>query len=458
MHVGRLLEPDLRRLLEESPEDLREAIEELHPEDLAELTASLPPAEAARLLEVLDPETAAELLERLPPEAQRGVLQALPAERAASLLGEMSPDDRVDLIQELEPEQAQAVMAALEAADKEAAEEVRELGAWGPETAGGLMTPDFVALPPETTVREALDALRHAAREGEVETIYYIYVVGYGRKLLGVLSLRDIILADPDAQLADVMNPNVVHVAPTDDQEQVAEVMARYDLAALPVVDERGRMLGVVTVDDVIDVVIEEATEDAQKMGAVVPLEDSYFATPPLEFVWKRAVWLIVLFAGQLLTANVMSGNLEELRRYLELAIFVPLVVAAGGNAGSQSSSLIIRALAVGEVRLGDWFRVARRELGIGVALGTVLGLVAFGRAWFESATIPPLLFGGIVGVSVLSNITMAALVGSQMPLLIRRMGLDPAVSSGPFIASLIDVLGLTVYFGVARVLLHLAV
>ncbi len=455
MHLGRLLEPDLKRLIEESPEALGEALEALHPEDLAEVVAALAHSEAVSLLGALPAERAAELLERIPPEGQRGLLQALPAERAAELLGEMSPDDRVDLVQELAPEHAQAVLRALEAADKEAADEVRELGAWGPETAGGLMTPDFVALSPETTVTEAMEALRHVARQGEVETIYYIYVVGYGGKLLGVLSLRDLILAEPDARLSDVMNPHVVHVAPADDQEAVAAIMARYDLAALPVVDEVGRMLGVVTVDDVIDVVIEEATEDAQKMGAVVPLEDSYFATPPAEFVWKRAVWLIVLFAGQLLTANVMSNNLEELRRYLELAIFVPLVVAAGGNAGSQSSSLIIRALAVGEVRLVDWFRVARRELAIGLALGAVLGLVAFGRAFFESATIAPSLFGFVVGVSVLSNITMAALLGSQMPLLIRRMGLDPAVSSGPFIASLIDVLGLTVYFGVARTLLH---
>ncbi len=455
MHLGRLLEPDLRRLLHESPEALQEALEEFHPEDLAEVVAPLRPEEAVKVLEALPATQGAELLERVPPEAQRAWLQAMEPHLASELLGEMSPDDRVDLIQQLDEEHAQAVLSALEASDREAAEEVRELGAWGPETAGGLMTPDFVALPPETTVQQAMEALRHAAHEGEVETIYYIYVVGYGGKLLGVLSLRDLILADPDSPLSEVMNPHVVHVSPSDDQEAVAAVMARYDLTALPVVDDVGRMLGVVTVDDVIDVVIEEATEDAQKMGAVVPLEDSYFATPPSEFVWKRAVWLIVLFAGQLLTANVMSGNLGELRRYLELAIFVPLVVAAGGNAGSQSSSLIIRALAVGEVRLGDWFRVARREMAIGLALGAILGLVAFGRAFFESATIPPLLFGCVVGVSVLSNITMAALIGSQMPLLIRRMGLDPAVSSGPFIASLIDVLGLTVYFGVARALLQ---
>lgn len=248
---------------------------------------------------------------------------------------------------------------------------------------------------------------------------------------------------------------NLVWVSPTDDQEKVAHEIARYDLAALPVLDSNFRLLGVVTVDDVVDVVIEEATEDAQKMGGLMPLEDSYFQTTWAEFVWKRGSWLVLLFLAQLLTASVIRENQSVLEATLELVIFIPLIIASGGNAGSQSSTLIIRAMAVGELSPKDWTKVLGRELLIGLSLGVALGLMGFARGWFAGETVAPMAIATAVGVSILAIVTLSTMIGSLLPLLIRKAGLDPAVSSTPFIASVVDVLGLIVYFAAAQLILH---
>jgi len=367
----------------------------------------------------------------------------------------MDPDDRVDLLQELEEGDAAALLEALERREPEAAEEVRELVQYEPETAGGLMTTEFASLPPGTKVWEAMEAARRFGREDMAELLYYIYVCSPTGELLGVVSLRDLILSDPGQSLSEIMTENVFQVSSFDDQEKVAHEIARYDLAALPVVDSVSRMLGVVTVDDVVDVVIEEATEDAQKMGGVVPLEDSYFETGWAEFVWKRGVWLVLLFVAQLLTASVIRENQDFLQATLELVLFIPLIIASGGNAGSQSATLIIRAMAVGELTPRDWAKVLGRELLIGLSLGIALGFMGFAGGWFAGETVAPIAIATTVGASVLAIVTLSTMIGSLLPLLIRRAGLDPAVSSTPFIASVVDVLGLIVYFAVANVILH---
>jgi magnesium transporter len=369
----------------------------------------------------------------------------------------MDPDDRVDLLQELDEDDAKALLAALQRREPEAAEEVRELVQYEPETAGGLMTTEFASLPPETKVWEAMDAARRFGREGVAETLYYIYVCRPSGELLGVVSLRDLILSDPGQALSEIMTENVFYVSAFDDQEKVAHAIARYDLGALPVVDRRSRMLGVVTVDDVVDVVIEEATEDAHKMGGVVPLEDSYFETGWAEFVWKRGSWLVLLFLAQLLTATVIRENRSILEATVELVIFIPLIISSGGNAGSQSASLIIRAMAVGELKPGDWVKVLVRELLIGLSLGIVLGLMGFARGWFAGEFVGPAVIATAVGASVLAIVTMSSIIGSLLPLVIRRAGLDPAVSSTPFIASVVDILGLLVYFAVAHFVFRVA-
>lgn len=456
MNLGNLLGPDLKQSLEHEPDSVRDTLAEMHPEDIATLVAEVDEAEALTLVRMLPEELGGHVLGRLPADKQKLLLDGLGDDAAIELLRGMPPDDRVDAVQELPAGRASSLLSRLSETEPEVAAEVRELGAWGPETAGGLMTPAYAALPPDLTAAQAIDRLRQLAREGQAETIYAVYVCGYGSLLLGVVSLRDLILSEPDAVLSDVMTENVVFVRATDDQEQVADTIARYDLSVAPVVDERGHMLGVVTVDDVMDVVIEEATEDAQLMGGVVPLEDSYFSTGVGEFVWKRAAWLIVLFLGQLLTATVMENNQSALASTLQLAVFVPLIIASGGNAGAQSSSLIIRALAVGEVRPGDWVRVALRELGIGIAMGVVLGLIGFARAYVGGEPVTATQIGLAVGASILAVVTLGTIIGSLLPLIIRRLGFDPAVSSTPFIASVIDVLGLLVYFAIARVILRL--
>ena len=367
------------------------------------------------------------------------------------MLSEVDPDDRVDILQELPREDAQRALAELERNDPVAASEVRELVAYDESTAGGLMTTDFVALAPDVKVWEAIDSLRDAAHGGEAEIVYYTYVVNDSDQLLGVVSLRDLIINGSGQKISDIMTENIVKVGVHDDQEEVAHMIARYDLTAVPVVDDSNRLLGLVTVDDVVDVVIEEATEDAQKMSAVVPLEDSYFDTGLVEFIWKRATWLVVLFFGQLLTATVMEDNEDALQTMIELAVFIPLIIASGGNAGGQSSTLVIRAMAVGEIRSKDWIRVLSREVIIGIAIGLALGLIGFLRAYLFGDGIAAVQLAVIAGTGILCIVTLGTIVGSLLPILIRRVGLDPAVSSAPFIASLIDVLGLIVYFGLAR-------
>ncbi len=455
MRLASLIGPDLKDFLKQDPAELRETMADFHPEDIAELLQDLPGADAVALVRALPPEIAADIVERLSPERQVLVLHAVDTPRAVALLGEMDPDDRVDLLQELDEEEAATLLARLEVAEPEAAEEVRELVAYEPETAGGLMTTEFVSLPPETKVWEAIEGVRKLGRKDMAETLYYIYICSDDETLLGVLSLRDLILSDPGQALTEIMKDNVVTVGVFDDQEQVAHEIARYDFSAIPVVDDQDHMLGVVTVDDVVDVVIEEATEDAQKMGGVVPLEDSYFATKWLELVWKRGAWLVLLFIGQLLTTTVMERNEDVLRRTVELVVFIPLIIASGGNAGSQSSTLVIRAMAIGELKPGDWFRVLTRELGIGLALGVALGLIGFARAWFAGDVVDPLSLSLAVGVSILAIVALSSIIGSILPLAIQRAGLDPAVSSTPFIASVVDVLGLIVYFALAQVILE---
>ena len=454
MRLAPLIGPDLEDAIASGPQAVREAVSEIHPEDIAELLEDLSTKEAVLLVRALPTEMAADVVERLSPHRQVLVFNRIDMGRASELLAEMDPDDRVDLLQELEEEDAAALLAALERREPEAAEEARDLVHYSPETAGGRMTTQFISLPPDTTVAEAMASARKLGRADVAEMLYYIYVSQPTGELTGVVSLRDLILAEPTQPLSEIMTDKVFAVNTSDDQEQVAHAIARYDLAALPVVDDHGRMLGVVTVDDVVDVVIEEATEDAQMMGGVVPLEDSYFQTSWAEFVWKRGSWLVLLFVAQLLTATVIDRNQAVLASAVELVLFIPLIIASGGNAGSQSSTLIIRAMAIGELTPADWAKVLGRELLIGLSLGVALGLIGFARGWFAGQSVDPAALATAIGASVLAIVTLSTMIGSLLPLLIKRVGLDPAVSSTPFIASVVDVLGLVVYFSVAQVIL----
>ncbi len=450
MRLAHLLGPDLRDTLAQEPESLVEALDEFHPEDVAEILDDLDIVDAVALMRVLPDDYAADILERLEPDRQVDILKHLGAKDSIPVFAEMAPDDRVDLVQDLPQALSEQLLELLEEQDPEAAEETRELGTHDEETAGGIMTPDVVALGPETKVWKAIEEVRRLSREGEVETISYVYVTAFKGQLVGVLSLRDLILADPSKTLKDVMRENVVRVEIDADQEYVARTIAKYDLNAVPVVNEHGVLRGVVTVDDVVDVMVEEATEDAQKMGGVVPLEEGYFSTGFGEFIWKRAVWLVILFGGQLLTATVMEKHEMTMATLAGLVVFIPLIIATGGNSGAQSSTLIIRALALGEMTPSDWTRVLVRELGIGLSIGVVLGGVGFARAWLVGDD-ASLQLAITVTLSITAVTTLGTTLGSLLPLLIRRLGFDPAVSSTPFIASLVDVFGLVVYFAIAQ-------
>lgn len=452
MRLASLFGPDFHATIAEDPEAFREALEEFHEEDIAEIVEDLPLDDVVQLFRVLPDDFGAGVLERLPDDLRTQILEKLKVEEAATLLAEMEPDDRADAVQELEQPLQAKLLAELDKVEPEAAEEIRELAAYPDGSVGSIMTTAFVGLAPDTKIWKAIDEFRKLAKEG-ISTIYYVYGIAYGDKLVGVVSLRELILADPGQELADVMVENTVRVLDTVDREEAARIITKYDFHAIPVVDAQGRMVGVVTADDVIDVVIDEATEDAQKMGAVSPIENSYFQTSFLDYWKSRVTWLVVLFLGGFLTANVMQSFEGALQRVIVLAVFIPLIISTGGNAGSQSATLIIRALSLHEVQPRDWVRVLVRELGVGLALGAVVGVLGFCRAYFASDH-QALELAFVVSTSIVSVVTVGSLVGSLLPLLIQRIGLDPAVSSTPFIASLSDVIGLLVYLGIASAIL----
>ena len=456
MRLATLFGPDFRQILREDPSALRDALDELHEEDVAEICEELTQDEVVGLLRALPDEFAGAVLERLPDEVRNFVLQQLKPAEAASLLAEMAPDDRADALQSLEMPLQEQLLLELASVEPEAAEEARELVAYPEDSAGAIMTTAFVGIPPETKVWQAIDGVRKESKTGNVETIYYVYALAYGNKLVGVVSLRELILAEPAQTLADIMTESVVRLDVADGREDVARAMAKYDFTAMPVVDAAGKMVGVVTVDDVVDVVIEAATEDAQRMGAVSPMEDTYFQISFWLYWRSRVTWLVVLFLGGFLTASVMEHFRGAIQELAVLAVFLPLIISTGGNAGSQSASLVIRALATDQVHPRDWVKVLRREIVVGITLGLVVGVLGFVRALFTADGTDAMAFAAVVSVSIVGVVTVGSLVGALLPLVIQRVGLDPAVSSTPFIASLSDVVGLLIYLGIARTLLGL--
>jgi magnesium transporter len=452
MQVGKLLGHDVRVALQREPEGVAEAVQELHVQDLAELLAELEDAEVAQLVGMLPIDVSADVLCRLQPEHSAGVLALVAVSRAAQILRAMAADDRADLVQQLPPELAEQLLIQLGTRSPEVAEETRTLVSYGEDTAGGIMTTEYVAFGPELTVGQALERVRQIGRQRALEVVYYAYVVAYQR-LIGVVSLRDLLLARDNEIVADIMASNVVSVHAATDQEEVARTITKYELTALPVVEDDGRLMGIVTIDDVVDVIREEASEDQQKMAGLVPTEEKYFDVGFRSNVHSRVTWLAVLFVVQFLTASVMKMFEGQVSLVMDLILFVPLIISSGGNSGSQSSSLIIRALALGEMTPRDWPRVLAKESFIGLTLGALLACAGFARAFIGSAAQVASAMAFTVAISVVAVVTLGTLVGSLMPLAIKRLGLDPAVSSTPFVASIVDVLGLFVYFSVARVL-----
>jgi magnesium transporter len=386
----------------------------------------------------------AELVHGLAPEERRSWLRLAP------------PDDAADLIQRSSGEQREQLLLLL---DEPTRKEVAGLLAYREDEAGGLMNPRYARLRPEMTVDEAISYLRKQALD-HLETIYYVYVIDDDQRLAGVVSLKQLFASKPDKTVRDVMRTEIVTVGEHTDQEAVSRLFAQHDLLAIPVLDAERRMKGLVTVDDIVDVVQEEATEDAQKFGGMEALDAPYLKIAFFRMVKKRAGWLAALFVGEMLTATALAHFEDEISRAVVLALFMPLIISSGGNSGSQASTLVIRAMALGEVKLRDWWRVIRREVATGLLLGAALGGIGFLRivVWQQVSPIygehyrlvALTIFGSLIGV-----VTFGTVTGSLLPFILRRLGFDPASASAPFVATLVDVTGLVIYFTVAAVLLR---
>jgi magnesium transporter len=404
---------------------------------------ALPRDQADDFFLALDARDQLDLLRRLPPGECRMWLRLLAPDDAADVIQTADEDERGRLLEEL---------------DETTRREVRALLAFKEDAAGGLMSPRFARVRPEMTVDEAISYLRRQA--AHVETIYYAYALDDSQRLLGVVSFRKLFSADPLRTVQQVMQTDVVTATPEMDQEAVAKLVAQRHLLAIPVVDAERRMQGIITVDDIVDVVAEEASEDIQKVGGMEALDEPYLEIGFWKMVRKRAGWLAILFVGEMLTATAMGYFEKEIARAVVLALFVPLIISSGGNSGSQATTLVIRAMAVGEVKLRDWFRIIHRELSTGFVLGSFLALIGMARIlawqgiwhtygehyWLVALTVA----GSLVGV-----VTFGTLAGSMLPFILRRLGLDPASASAPFVATLVDVTGLVIYFTVASVIMR---
>ncbi len=456
---------DLKKLLErihtrldESLVGISQIVGDLAPADLAELINQLTLVEAAAVVSMLPVPRIVELFDEPLMRRRAAILEKLEPPHAAEILSGLSADERTDVVQKMGHHERHRILPKLSVAIQK---ELEGLLQYPPHTAGGIMTTEFVRLEPEMTVEGALKQIRAVALEKE--SIYACYVMEPGSNhLLGAVSLRDLVMAELKTLVTEVMRKKPVIVNVLDDQEDVAKKIAKYNLLAVPVLEEDGTVVGFVTVDDVIDVLIEEGTEDILRLGAVEPgaLDKPYMQISLPLMIRKRAGWLVILFLGEMLTATAMGFFEKEIARAVVLALFVPLIISSGGNSGSQASTLVIRALALGEVTLRDWWRVMRREIFSGLGLGMVLGTIGFLRISVWSAFSD--LYGPhwplvalTVGVALVGIVLWGTLAGSMLPFVLRRLGFDPATSSAPFVATLVDVTGLIIYFTVAVLILR---
>ena len=455
--VGALLAPDILALLHESPSLIAAETEEVHPADLADVAEAMPFDRIPVFLAALPTDRAAAVLEYLDEELRAEVLEAMSPEQAAALVSAMTPDERADVLEELDEDRADEIVEEMPEQERRVTQALRLFDS---DTAGGLMTTEFVSEAASTTVEEALRKVRVIARSGKREAIYAIYTTEDDGQLAGVLSLRELLAAPEGAKLSDIAWTDVQSVSPRADREEVARVISNYDLVVVPVVSESNHVMGVITVDDVIDAIQEEQTEDVQKFGGMEALDEPYMQIGFGSMLKKRAGWLSVLLVSEMFTASAMQHYAGELNKVAPLILFVPLVMSAGGNSGSQATSLITRAMALREVSLRDWWRVALRELPTGLTLGAFLGLIGITRItlWqhFGLYNYDPhwKLIAATVGLSLVGIVTFGSLAGSMLPFLLRRVGFDPASASAPLVATLVDVGGLIIYFTVALVVL----
>ena len=449
--------PELLYLLSGDPAELAEMLSSMRPADVAEALSRLQPDAAAQLIKALPFDLVVQVFDEPELEGRAEIFQKIDAAFAAPLLEAMSADQQADLFRELTPAERDRLAKPLDARTRQS---LALLLRYPPEVAGGIMTTEAVTVPSDWTVEQTLQYIVSVG--GAKETVYTIYVLDTEQRMVHVVSLRQLMIADRKQKVLEVGPQRVpLSVTPTTDREDVARLLSKYNLLAVPVVDEGGHLLGIVTVDDVIDAIVRETTEDVQKFGGMEALDAPYMEISLLAMIKKRAGWLCALFLGEMLTATAMGHFEGEISKAVVLALFIPLIISSGGNSGSQATSLIIRAMALREVTLKDWWRVAVRELPSGIVLGTILGVIGFIRimlwqwlGWYDYGT-HHLLVAVTVALALVGVVTFGSLAGSMLPFILRRLNFDPASASAPFVATLVDVTGLIIYFSVAYVILR---
>jgi len=440
---------------------LREVFREWPPADLAEVILDLPEDEQVIVFRVLPAALAADVFEYIGIEEQQQLLRAMAHEQVVAILNEMSPDDRTALLEELPSAAARQLIRLLTPDERRVA---TSLLGYPEDSVGRLMTPDFIAVKEDWTVQHVLDYVREYGRDSE--TLNFVYVVNDRGKLIDDVRMREFLLRPLTTKVSDIRDRNFAALNATDSQQDALNVFRKYDRAALPVVDSNGVLVGIVTSDDMLDVAEEEATEDIQKFGGMEALDEPYMRISLWKMIRKRAGWLVILFLGEMLTATAMATFQDEIAKAVVLALFLPLIISSGGNSGSQASTLIVRAMALGEVTLRDWWRVAGREIRAGLSLGAILGGIGvlrvaawsiIGEKYFHRELYGPHwpLVAITVGLALVGVVLWGSLSGSMLPFLLRRVGADPATSSAPFVATLVDVTGLVIYFTIALVIMR---
>ncbi len=460
--LGHLLKPEYEELISKKDwESLRLAFEEVDPADIAEILEDLPAEDSGVIFRILPRNVAAVAFEYLPIDQQTEIVQTLGSEQLKNVLNEMAPDDRTRLFEELPAEVTKRALEQLSADELRVA---RTLLGYPENTAGRYMTPEYMSLKPQMTAREGIEAIRKHGRGRE--TLNVLYIIDERGELRADLRLSELVMADPDAKVGELPTRQLVAIPATAPKDEIISTFEKYDRVALPVIDSKGAMVGIITADDVLDVAAEQATEDIQKLGGMEALEAPYMEISTFEMLRKRGGWLAILLLGGMLTATAMGAFQADLLRADVLALFLPLIIASGGNSGSQATSLIIRALALREITLSDWWKVALRELRSGVLLGLGLATIGFLRvvAWewlHQHGYINHgygdhyLLVALTVSVSLVGVVLVGAMIGSMLPFALRRLGLDPAAASAPFVATIVDVTGIVIYFTVAAFILR---
>lgn len=455
-----LLEPEIRELVQEGRyNDLREILHDLPNADVADILAELDPEKAALAFRFLPHDDAAETFAYLPPEKQEDLIDKMGAESSVHIVESMSADDRARLLDELPAECSQRIVAKLSPESRRVTQAI--LG-YPPKSVGRLMTPDYIAVKPEWTIRQALDFIRTRGRDAE--TINVIYVIDAEGKLIDDIRVRQFLLADPNQSVDSLMNRSYYWLTADQPQSEAVDMMRRYDRVALPVVDSRGHLIGIVTHDDVADVAEEQVTEGIHKLGGVSALEEPYMSTSLFSLFKKRAPWLGLLFVSELLTSNAIGFYEDEIKRAAILAAFIPGIISSGGNSGSQASTLVIRAMGLREIDLPDWWRVLRRELAVAALLGLMIGAIGFcrvtlfgGMGWFADPDVTDhyVMLAITISAALIGIVVWGSVMGSMLPFIMKRLKLDPAGSSAPFVATLVDVTGIVIYFTCAIVILR---